>query len=511
MNNVYRTAFRIDGPETHGMELFNEVERFIRDWASQRYAYDHSEEPRFTWEGKNENTRVDRGEVDDSAYFSLSIRRSVGWLLEFRLAVKGNNVEAGIDVRQPDDDSVQEDGMQAAAPSFLPELVRLFNCNFEGEPISAAAVRIASSDDLFLVRDRIFSPYRHIPLVMVTGTNTSHTELWQDRLLSLASVASCEPGIEYRLNDELRPHLCYGGAVRIYMPGCSKSDDRRTHPNWMPLQVRELGVHLWVELREVCLSYMSLRTSPTLFDRVSEDARRVEREGYWSRIDQMRNRIQDLRNNIQDVASSEELLKDLVKREEAVAQREGEQNLRLAEYKRDNDLLRREIYDLKMENISLKDALNRNEYEEVDERYNPPVFRSALDVIEWAGRCLPGIRLLPAAYESAKDSTFPRPNEVWEVFEALSECADVRKIGPLGQDFQAWFSDKGHKYSPHESEPTMGKYGRSFYDPNQGKHVEMPAHFKLGGTLLRVHVYWDEAEKTWLVGHVGRHLPTDQS
>ena len=514
MINVYRTAFNINCQETRGMEVFGEVEEFIRDWASTR--------------PPTEAIHDERGEVGNSACFSISVRNSIGWLLEFRLAVSGDRIEAGIDIRQPDDDPI-DDGMQAGAPSFLAEIVQRFDCNFQGEPISGEVTHIASDVDLSSVVERILNPDRQIPLAMVTGASTSNAELWQSRLLGLASVATCDAPIEPQLNDRLRPLLCYGGAVRIYIPGFFQGDDRRNHPNWMPYQVRELGAHMWVELREACLSYLSLRTSTVLFDQVSENVRRAEHE-------ELRSRIVLLNSNAQEASASHELLEDIARRElefsESVRQfldelakqerkleeHEREWQTNLADLKSENDSLRKEIQDLKLENQRLEEAGRRSGVPDSDAQMIPADIRSVVDAVHLAVEKLPNLRFLESAYESARQSAFPRPNEVYEIFEALSDSADALQHSPLGQDLRSWFAERSLHYSPHESDTTMARYGdyRRFNDYQQQEHLEMQAHFRLGGglggnNLARIHVHWHEIEKTWIVGHVGRHLPTDQS
>ena len=101
------------------------------------------------------------------------------------------------------------------------------------------------------------------------------------------------------------------------------------------------------------------------------------------------------------------------------------------------------------------------------------------------------------------------------MFKALDACADGRIQHSLGKSVQEWLADKNIDYASGESDTTMGKYGdkRVFYDNVKKRRTKMPAHVKLGGGLgeskqLRIHLTWDEDEQKWLIGYIGKHLPT---
>ena len=144
-----------------------------------------------------------------------------------------------------------------------------------------------------------------------------------------------------------------------------------------------------------------------------------------------------------------------------------------------------------------------------------PEFNSVYDVVRHAATHLTGMRFFSLAEQMARGSEFPRPNDVYEVLRTLDDCASERARSSLGKDVQDWLSERGIEYSPHESPTTMGKYGdkRIFHDDVKKKRREMPAHIKIGGgtgehNQLRIHLMWDDSEEKWLIGYIGRHLPT---
>ena len=138
------------------------------------------------------------------------------------------------------------------------------------------------------------------------------------------------------------------------------------------------------------------------------------------------------------------------------------------------------------------------------------------EAVERAAKHLTGIRFLETSLATARAVTqagsFMSVSEFYRLFEVMSVCAEHRSAGGLGMGLEDWFSYRGVDYTRREGETTQARYGtaRVFADEQTGKSVSMPAHFKLAdsGFQLRVLVRWDDREKTWLVGHVGEHLPT---
>ena len=161
-----------------------------------------------------------------------------------------------------------------------------------------------------------------------------------------------------------------------------------------------------------------------------------------------------------------------------------------------------------------------------DQRSNGPEDQTAtvvdpssvtvLETVERAGRDLEGIRFLETSLASARTvsqgGSFTRTEDLYRLLEVMSECAERRSVGGLGMGIEDWFSLRGIDYARRESETTLARHGaaRVFTDEVTGRSVRMPAHFKLNddGFRLRVHVRWDSDTNSWLVGHVGEHLPT---
>ncbi len=300
------------------------------------------------------------------------------------------------------------------------------------------------------------------------------------------------------MNQVLPKLSCYSGTARLYMPGCSPEDRAWHNPFWPASKVRELGRDFFPELRENIMSYLTLRTQGQLFNEVREKVRQAKHQAALTHTIEL-------------------------------TERETEEIFTAAEKEKDDEIqaLRREIDSLKREKFHLQQKVNSLQFgsdaapDQLD--LSPDDlqdFPSVLAVVDWAEANLDGLRFLDSVRKSAKEAPLvENRDKIKDVFLAMSQCAtQMAAAGSLGTDFQAWFSKKNLEYAPHESEITMSKYGkeRRFWDSANEDWVEMQPHFKLGGgrganNLLRIHVLWSGDENCWLVGHVGRHLPTEGS
>ena len=209
-----------------------------------------------------------------------------------------------------------------------------------------------------------------------------------------------------------------------------------------------------------------------------------------------------MESSVEDVTTYEELLDEAA----------GTLN-ELGYYKREIAELRKQLAerDAVIEQLNVSLRHQSADPRDADESSVSPEFDTLYQAVEYCQRNMDGrLRFFSRAVELAKGADFQRPNEVYEIFESLVECGDARISGSLGMDIQGWLSQKGVDYSPHESDITMGKYGkeRTFYDNESRRHVEMQEHIKLSGKRLRIHVYWSEDEHKWLIGYIGRHLRT---
>ena len=117
----------------------------------------------------------------------------------------------------------------------------------------------------------------------------------------------------------------------------------------------------------------------------------------------------------------------------------------------------------------------------------------------------------PAAQESAEDSAFKRPDEVYEFFGALRRIADARAGGARdGTPLAADFRQQGFTMKPC-SDGTMKRHRRHYYIGFEGRKICISHHVTLGSrnqnTCLSIHWWHDEERGRFVIGHCGKHLP----
>lgn len=120
-----------------------------------------------------------------------------------------------------------------------------------------------------------------------------------------------------------------------------------------------------------------------------------------------------------------------------------------------------------------------------------------------------------AAEESAEDSAFKRPDEVYEFLAALRGIADARAGGARdGTPLEADFRDRGFTMKPC-SEGTMKRHRRHYFINFEGRKICISHHVTLGSrnqnTCLSIHWWHDEARGRFVIGHCGKHLPNTRT
>ena len=533
MADYYRTHFTIDGDKSQGLELLNEVGCTVRDWAEEKYGEPLGEELTGRWGRDDTALHIERGRLPKTptGYWRLHLEHPDGdadgfmWQVEIRLATAGDEVEIDTIVqRTGGGGESSEKIVNAARPRVLAALGQRYVCKFGDERISLDAKQVTKDGAHEFVYEDVFDPNRRMPLVVVSenrfgGIFISPNRL-QSRLLGLAKVATYDSKTAGAVNRELGETLgCRDGSLRVYRPGCSADDASWRNRYWTWSRMNSLlSSSGWDEtlgfVENECVSYALPQVGSQMYHRVRDQ---VLHERYERVVEQLRHSRQIETENAADKAVLEDLTNTLAEYETQRTERERQFERQISE--RD-----RQIDDLRIENQELHDQIDQlnlalsyqdSESIELEEDEQPPEFESVYDVVEYAKDKFDRLRFFSRAVQTARKSDFPRPDEVYSAFQVLSECANERISDTLAKDVKEWLRDRGLDYAAGESPSTMGKYGnkRNFFDDEKKHHVEMQAHIRLGGGLgehrqLRVHVWWDEEENKWLVGYIGRHLPT---
>ena len=516
MAEYYRTIFTINEKEDNGsgdegLYLMLKIEKMIKAWAGEQFG-EELNAPNGEWNGENGNLQLIGRLSGSSGLFWLIWERPgfVGqepeWRLSFRVATEGNDIEADVEVRSMYGENQSIDNaFLADPPLILDDLFEQFQCSLNGIALATKADRIDQWNAVEFVNEVVSNAERHLPVVLVSeyihGGSVVDADDLQMRLLGVAIVATCNDEAGWALNKELRPLMCYNGTVRVYSAGFSTDDSSLRHPYWLAQKAKSLGsLRLSQILRDECINRLpnrAGRAQPKMFSRVRQKIRRET-------FEDLRQRAQE---SAEKTAELDAFIKEFDIEDSRNSDRIAELENQLLYSENEKEQLRHEVEQLK---IALSNS-NKNWEFNTESNQNHPTFHSVLDVVDHCSENLNGIRFLENAKRMARDTIFVRPHEIYQVFRNLSQCAVERqKNNALGIDVQSWLQARGVNYIPRESETTMGKYGseRIFRDEITKNDITMPAHIKLNGNNIRIHIHWDADNSIWLVGYVGPHLTT---
>jgi Homing endonuclease associated repeat len=141
---------------------------------------------------------------------------------------------------------------------------------------------------------------------------------------------------------------------------------------------------------------------------------------------------------------------------------------------------------------------------------------TVLEAVQLAADRVRHLVLLPDAFESAEDSPFRRPQLVLDALLKLDELARMyAEPGGIGESIGSVARRLGLDWIPDTTE-WGGTRGRHYDVTWKGKKYRLGPHIRLGtgagaGSTARIYGFFfdgdDEHGRTFVVGHVGRHLP----
>jgi hypothetical protein len=141
---------------------------------------------------------------------------------------------------------------------------------------------------------------------------------------------------------------------------------------------------------------------------------------------------------------------------------------------------------------------------------------SVLEAVQMAADRVTNLVLLPDAFESAEDSPFRRPQLVLDALLKLDELARLyAEPGGIGESIGSVARRLGLDWIPDTTD-WGGTRGRHYEVTWKGTKYRLGPHIRLGtgagaGSTARIYGFFfdgdDEHGRTFVVGHVGRHLP----
>jgi len=141
---------------------------------------------------------------------------------------------------------------------------------------------------------------------------------------------------------------------------------------------------------------------------------------------------------------------------------------------------------------------------------------SVLEAVQLAADRVQQLVLLPEAFESAEDSPFRRPQLVLDALLKLDELARLyAEPGGIGESIGSVARQLGLDWIPDTTD-WGGTRSRHYEVSWKGRKFRLGPHIRLGtgagaGSTARIYGFFydgdPEQARTFVVGHVGRHLP----
>ena len=516
MSEYYRAVFSATKSGLSGVPLLDSVRDALREWVEDDFGpREPSSNSPGAWTGAAGELSVNEYRLEDEnlAAFRMKWERpdpdceAGRWRLSARLATEGEDVEVDIEVQGSENRRLGiRDEYAAKLPSVPARLLEEFDCAMDGRRLFTKAERMAGEGwAAAFIRDRLFAPERRIPLVVASENSEGRgvdADRLQENLLGLATVVAYDHRAAWDISRDIpRALRCYDGAVRLYSPGCAETDVAQQNPYWVlydALRLQDAGI-LWLILRDECVNRVPRQTLRRLYTRTR---RRIETRQFEADFQALAE-LESLPNHPD--AEFYEAYRSLDYPDDP-PRGDAATYMRMAIiFRRKNESLEAKNKRLEEQVETLSGAGDSKPVETVSSAAPADTreFKTVKDAVAQANGALDGLRFFPTAFESAERSQFRRPAEVYRAFEILSECARERGKGTLGISVTQWLANRSVEYSAGESESTE----REYRDARTFCGVYMPAHVKIGGSELRIHLSWDDSANKWLIGHVGAHLP----
>src|SRR5436190_2259249 len=165
----------------------------------------------------------------------------------------------------------------------------------------------------------------------------------------------------------------------------------------------------------------------------------------------------------------------------------------------------------------VRDAMGSGEAAETaEDEPVPGEPATVLEAVQLAADRVQHLVLLEDAFEAAEDSPFRRPQLVLDALLKLDELARLyAEPGGIGESIGSVARQLGLDWIPDTTE-WGGTRGRHYEVTWKGKKFRLGPHIRLGtgagaGSTARIYGFFfdgdDEQGRTFVVGHVGRHLP----
>lgn len=348
------------------------------------------------------------------------------------------------------------------------------------------------------------NPLRKLPIVFLapyTSDNRNGIDAVRlsAALAGVAVIVEAESAeVTWEAADILGKTLsCYNGGARIYWPGFSITDDPRKHPLYLADRIAAVGTQ--AASRAIESAVFSVATFRFVPDpRISAVIKAAE---HTQRVEQLEERKASAGTDWEEIAIAFDGELTSIKS-------------RLSEVEAENANLRanQEVIFAARDQESGQEILP-------DQPLRTP--NTNQDAVAFAEQDFEHLVVLPSALESAVESPFRRPQEIYDALRDLNAVAsdwqEQRATKGSGGDLRQHLINRGwgKRCSMQISDTTRTKYKSSYTFGYQDQRQLFEPHITIGSgdpnMCASIHFILDQKLGKMIVAHVGRHLPNTKT
>lgn len=378
----------------------------------------------------------------------------------------------------------------AKRPRLLSDWLSELQVVADGRRLGEQALNYGQNDAPALV-ELLERPSRRLPIVAVSKTIAERVQRpllkpggLAYRLAANAHVVVVDRACSWAITDAIgKPLSVYEGAVRLWWPRFSSSDDPYRHTLTVRDRIED-NHHRAEELivRRVWRAAVDALGAPALEAEVITSRSRAETE----------QRVAELRSRAAETNEWQELLEQQL-----------DENVTLREHL---DELQADLEELR---LALAEAKAQSSDDDDDDDDVPDV-PSVEEAVRLASQELAHVVFLPSAFAAARESRYPDPRQVLRDLRALGRVAARWAGGDLPGGFKGGFAEEAVTYREGISQTAATKYKSDYEVEYAGATVMMGPHLRRGvgapEAILRIYWYCDEVARQLVVAHVGRKL-----
>ncbi len=403
---------------------------------------------------------------------------------------------------------------KASRPRIVPTVLQQWGGR-RVAPLSLEPIVVTPDEVPYLV-GLLRSQDRSLPVVFISTSNwNDHTLVQPDKLGNwIGGLAHVLIGqnrfTSLKLSKAIPERLgCWDGAIRIWWPGFSLSDEPYQHKVWKPdfiLQKEETSKHGFTEYLLGWLSRIAVGiTDP--------------RATSWADLGAIR------RHQLFEEAKAAGQQDDLIELAELELQ---EKDATIEDLKLQVEQLSEEVKDARQREESWREAWKQvgaatapESPDGTDEPGTPQPevtpLESVMEAVERAqDEFSEQLVFAPNGKSSVSGNPFEEPGELFSALEFLATTYFIARTGEEGcSDFQAALHDHvDWSFQANQSQITMGKYENWYTTRWEGRKYWLPNHIGTGSSkdpryTIRVAFEWDKDRKKVVIGYIGQHQQTD--